>query len=123
MDRDRVVSYLAAMTDDEFNALQADARAQPHPLAQVRASVAAKAAQLAAQPRTASGYRPPTTPESAGAENPAPEPQPEPEPPGFTPNRGQAFAGNSAAPPAQPQSVKQSIADQLSRFFERTQNQ
>ena len=115
MDRDRVVSYLAAMTDDELHALQADARAQPtHPLAQVRQSVAAKAAQLAAQPRTASGFSPPVR--SLTGE---PEPQPTPEQPAAqgtsAPNRGQGYAGSSAVPPVK-QSVLSRIADKLNRM-------
>lgn len=121
MDRNRVVSYLAAMTDDEFAALQADARAQPtHPLAQVRASVAAKVAQLAAQPRTASGFPPATTPE--------PEPQElfnalnngasaAPEPPAaqgtWAVNRGQGYAGNGGAVPVQQKTVLERIGAKL----------
>jgi len=91
VDRDRVVSYLAAMTDDELHALQADARAQPtHPLAQVRQSVAAKAAQ---QP----------TPEQPAAQGTS------------APNRGQGYAGSSAVPPVK-QSVLSRIADKLNRM-------
>jgi hypothetical protein len=101
VERDRVIGYLAAMTDDEYAALSAEAR-PPEPTNPVtaRASIAAKAGQLLNLPRDENGA---VGAWAATVAARAPRPTPQPEPPtqqGFTANRAQGASGDGPPAPA-----------------------
>jgi hypothetical protein len=79
VDRDRVIGYLAALTDQEYAALQSEAR-PPAPIAPgdtaaVRKSLAAKSAQLLAVERDANGTIGGWS-ATVAARQPAPQPEP-----------------------------------------------
>jgi hypothetical protein len=132
MDRERIVGLLAAMTDDEFRQLAAEARPPtPTDPASARASIAAKAQAMWDTPRDHNG---PTGPGSfaaaAAARGPArqppPEltPQPQPAPPqpqqptaptGFSTNRAQGASSSDWAPVNERDLNKQKISDILQR--------
>lgn len=113
MERDRVIGYLAAMTDDEYAAVTAEARSsapiRPGDTAAVRRSIAAAAQAMLQTPRDHNG------PTAAGsfaaavaARQPAPQPQPEqpPTPQGYAANRAQAGAGSSGTSPEPPRAPR-----------------
>jgi hypothetical protein len=128
VDRDRVVGYLAALTDDEFQTLSTESRAlPPDPVGRARAEaerrrtgLAEKTQQLQSLPRD-DGYvqpitLPPTLTEYAAAEAErqaaaAAEPQ---QPQGFLPNRGQGQSGGQP-PPANytPQQKAEQLKDDM----------
>jgi hypothetical protein len=138
VDRDRIVGYLAALTDDEYRNLSAEARANPtaaplSPIDQARieaeqrnAGMAAKARQLS-DLATQSDERArgrinlaPTTADRAAAEAEgqaaAAEPQ---QPQGFSPNRAQ---GASAEPPPMPETGAEK-ADRLRQIASQMRGQ
>lgn len=120
MDRDRIVGYLAALTDDEYRSLSAEARANPtaaplSPVDQARMEAERRRADFADKARQLSGLAAqsderargridlaPTQADRAAAEAErqaaAAEPQ---QPQGFLPNRGQGASG--AEPPPMPE--------------------
>jgi len=107
VDRDRVMGYVAAMTDDESRAFWAEARGNPLTREQsLQRSLASKTAQLQAVPRDANGalgsMQAVADAINARMGNPQPAPpQPAPEPvqQGFGVNRGQSAGGSDWAPP------------------------
>jgi hypothetical protein len=116
VDRDRVVGYLAAMTDDEFRAVQAEARESNLPLVR-RSSFAEKCGQLAditARCTDGNGYTAGIADAAAARDNPQPpEPQPEPvaQQGGFQVNRGQSSGGSDFVPINERDLNTQKIAD------------
>jgi hypothetical protein len=80
MDRSRIVGYLAALTDDEFRSVTGEARGSDP--ANVRASIAEKAAAMAATPRDHNGSLVAGIADIAAARAPQAPPEPvEPPPP------------------------------------------
>jgi hypothetical protein len=105
VERDRVIGYLAAMTDDEYAAVQAEARghpAAPAPIkpgdtASVRRSIAAAARAMWETPRDHNG------PTAAGsfasavaARQPEPHPQPTVDTPRFQPPPDTGYTGSDS---------------------------
>jgi hypothetical protein len=122
VERDRVVGYVAAMTDDEARTLWAEGRGNPLTHEQSRrAALAAKAAQLQAIPRDANGalgsMQAAADAINARLGNPQPARPQQPEPVqqmGFTANRAQGAAGGSDwAPINERDRNKQKISDIL----------
>jgi hypothetical protein len=117
MDRDRVIGYLAALTDDEYAAVQAESRTQPAPpapirpgdTAGVRRSLAAAAQAMWETPRDHNG---PTAGGSfaaaaaARATQAAPQPEQPPAPHRYAVNRAQSSQAGAGTPPAPTTTVR-----------------
>jgi hypothetical protein len=130
VDRDRIVGYIAALTDDEYAQLAHEARANPtaaplDPVTQARTEAERRQASLAEKTRQLANIRPdngyvtplnlaPTMADRAAAEAQrqaaaAEEPQ---QPQGLKPNRAQ---GASAHPPP---ATPETMADKAARLHQ-----